>query len=48
MVDAIFTPPTQLRKMGTRRTITFDARHVSVKPGQLAAVMPVAMVTALA
>ena len=26
----------------------FDARHVSVKPGQLAAVMPVAMATALA
>ena len=26
----------------------FDARHVSVKPGQPAAVMPVAMATALA
>ena len=26
----------------------FDARHVSVKPGQLAVVMPVVMATALA
>ena len=26
----------------------FDARHVSVKPGQLAAVMPVAMVRIMA